>query len=78
MWEAEHHLDMDLFLDKYPQWEAGGPQCPFILQRMFMHAKTMGQKEMEQAIHQCHQQALPGLDTKADVPAAQLVGFKTT
>ena len=36
------YLDVDLFLDEYPWWEAGGPQCPFILQRMFVHAEIMG------------------------------------
>ena len=74
VWEAEHHLDVDLFLDEYPQWEASGPQCPFILQRMFVHAKTMEQKEMEWAICQGHQQAFPGLDTKADVHTARVMG----
>ena len=33
---------------------------------------------MEWAIHQGHWQALPRLDAKADVPAIQLMGFKTT
>ena len=78
VWEARHHLDMDLFLDEYLWWEASGLQCPFILQGMFMHAETMGQKEREWAIHQGHWQALPRLDTKADVPAIQVMGFKTT
>ena len=77
MWEVEHHLDVDLFLDEYPQWEASGAQHTFILQRMFVHAKTMGQKEMEWAIHWGTQQALPGLDTKVDVHAIQVMGFET-
>ena len=51
VWGVEHCLDADLFLDMYPQWEASGPQCPFILQRMFVHARTTGWKEMEWAIH---------------------------
>ena len=78
VWEVEHCLDVDLFLDEYPWWEASGPQCPFILQRMFVHAKTTGQKEMEWAICQGCQQVLPGLDAKADIPAIQVMGFKTT
>ena len=45
---------------------------------MFVHAKTMGQKEMEWTICQGCWQALPGLDTKADVPAIQVMGFETT
>ena len=78
MWEVEHCLHADLFLDEYPWWEASGPQFPFMLQRMFMHTETMGQKEMEWAICQGHWQALPGLDTKGDVPTIQVMGFKTT
>ena len=54
VWEEECHLDVDLFLDEYPWWEASGPQCPFILHRMFIHAKTTGQKELEWAIHRGH------------------------
>ena len=67
--EAEHHLDTGFFLDEYLQWEASGPQCPFILQRMFMHTKTMWQKEMEWVIYLGSRQALPRLDAKVDVPA---------
>ena len=31
VWEAECHLDSELFLDEYPRWRADGPQHPFIL-----------------------------------------------
>ena len=59
---------MDLFLDEYPQWEAASLQCPVILQGMFAHAKTTGQKEIKWAIcHNC-QQSYPGLNVKAEVP----------
>ena len=30
--EAEHCMDMEMFLDEYPWWEVGGPHCPIILQ----------------------------------------------
>ena len=53
--EAEHHLDAELFLDKYPRWDAGGPHCPFILQQMFIHAAKSRQKEAERLIHHSHQ-----------------------
>ena len=76
--EVECHLDMDLFLVEYPQWKAGGPHCLFILQRMFLHTVESGQKEMEQSICQGHQQGLTGLDTRVDVPAIQLMGYKTS
>ena len=74
---AEWHLDADLFLDEYPRWEAGDPQCPYHLQAMFVYAKAARWKEYEQAIHQGHQQSSPGLDTEAEVPAIQLIEFKT-
>ena len=48
--EAECYLDANLFLDEYPQWKAGGPHHPFILQRMFLHAAELGWKEMEWVI----------------------------
>ena len=77
VWEVEQCLDVDLFLNEYPQWKAGGPQCPVILQGMFAHPKMAGQKEFEWAI--CHgcQQSYPGVDAKAEVPTIQLVGLKT-
>ena len=78
VWEAEQCLDADLFLDMYPWWKASGPQCPIILQGMFAHAGMAGWKEYEWAIHCCCWQSYPGWDTKAEVPAIQLVGFKTT
>ena len=78
MWEAESHLDVDLFSNEYLWWEASGPQCPFILQRVFVHVETMGQKEIEWAICQGCWQALLGVDTKVDAPTIQVVGFKTT
>ena len=45
VWELEQCLDAYLFLDEYPWWRADSPQCPFILQRMFMHAEVAWQKE---------------------------------
>ena len=75
--EVEGCPDADLFLDEYPWWEASGPQCPIILQGMLVHAKTTGQKEIEWAICHSHWQSYPGLNTKAEVPTIQLVGFKT-
>ena len=49
--EAEHCLDAESFLDEYPQWEVGGLHCAIILQRMFVHATEVGQKEVERLIH---------------------------
>ena len=47
VWEVDHSLDSELFLDEYPRWRADGPQCPYILQQMFAHAEEVGQKEQE-------------------------------
>ena len=76
--EAEQHLDIDLFLDECPHQKASSPQHSVILQGMFAHAKMAGQKEFEWAICHGHWQSYPGLDAKVEVPAIQLVGFKTT
>ena len=50
VWEAEWCLDVDLFLEEYPRWEASNPQCHFLLQVMFVHTKAAGQKEYQWAI----------------------------
>ena len=71
--EVEQHLDADLFLDKYPWW----PPMPCHLTRDVCTCQN-GREEFKQAIHCGHQQPFPGLDTKVEVPAIQLVGFKTT
>ena len=49
--EAEHQLDVELFLDKYPWWDIEGPHHPIILHSMFLHAAGEGQKEAERFIH---------------------------
>ena len=48
--EVEHHLDAELFLDEYPQWDVKGLHYPFILQRMFVHAAESRQKEATRLI----------------------------
>ena len=52
-----------------PQWDARGQHHPFILQWMVLHAAKSGQKEAERIICCGHQQVLPKLDPKADMPA---------
>ena len=76
--EAEHHLDSDLFLDEYPWWRTDGPQCPCILQRMFVHAEVVGWKEHERSICWSHWPSVPRANAEAEVPAIQMVGFRTT
>ena len=43
-------MDIDMFLDEYPHWEAEGLHCPLILQEMFLQATHMGRREAEQMI----------------------------
>ena len=74
--EAEYHLDAELFLDEYPQWEVGGLHQPIILQRMFIHATESGKKEVERLIHHGHQQGIQKLDSGMDVSTVQLVGYQ--
>ena len=45
--EAEHQIDIGLFLDEYPRWELGIPHRAIILHEMFLHATDRGQKEAE-------------------------------
>ena len=73
--QADHCIDAELFLDEYLQWEVEGLHCPIILQRMFMHAAEVGQKEVERFVHQGHWHGLPRPNPEADVPATQLVGY---
>ena len=68
----------NIFLDKYPRWDAGGPCCPLILQRMFMHAAKEGQKEAERFINWGHWHILPRPNPEVDVPAIQIVGYQTS
>ena len=76
--EAEHLLDAELFLDKYPRWDIKGPHHPIILHSMFLSAAGEGQKEAERFICQGQWQTLPQLDPKVTLPTIQLVGYQTS
>ena len=76
--EAEHNVDMEMFLDEYSLWEVGRPHHPIILQRMFVYATELGQQEAERLIYQGHQYGLPRLNPEMNVPAIQLVGYQTS
>ena len=45
--EMEHHMDVDMFLDRYIRWEVGSPHDSIILHEMFLYAAEQGQKEAE-------------------------------
>ena len=68
-----------MFLDEYTLWGVGGLHCPVILQGMFLQATYSGWKEAEWMIHQDHWQNLLKLNPDLmDIPAVQLVGYRTS
>ena len=50
--EMEQCMDAEMFLEEYPHWEARGLHCPQFFREMFLQATHLGQKEVEQMIHQ--------------------------
>ena len=40
--ESERQGDLELFLDKYPQWELGTPHQSVVLHEMVLHATNEG------------------------------------
>ena len=45
--ESERQVDIELFLDEYPQWGLGTPHWSVVLHEMFLHVAKWGQKEAE-------------------------------
>ena len=45
--ESEQMVDLELFLDEYPQLGLGTPHQLVVLHKMFLHATEQGQKEAE-------------------------------
>ena len=76
--EAQCHLDAELFLDAYPQQDVGGSYCLIILQRMFVHATEVGQKEGERFICWGCWHGFPRPNPESNVPAIQLVEYQTS
>ena len=76
IWEAEHHLDEEVFLNEYPWWDVRGLHCPLILQWISVHAAESGWKEAERLIWLGHWQGFPGLDSEVDASTIQLVGYQ--
>ena len=54
------------------------PHCVAIINEMFWHAATTGQKEVEWIVCQGCQQNLPQLNSEVGIPAVQLVGPETS
>ena len=45
--ESEQMVDLELFLDEYPQWGLGTPHWSVVLHKMFLHTAGQGWKEAE-------------------------------
>ena len=76
--EAEHQIDIGLFLDEYPRWGLGTPHQSVILHEMFLHTTERGQKEAECMVcHGCRGSVYDS-DSEADQSAMELVGYHTS
>ena len=42
IWKSERQVDVELFLDEYPQWGLGTPHQLVVLHEMFLHATKWG------------------------------------
>ena len=76
--EAEHQIDIRLFLDEYPRWELGTPHRAIILHEMFLHTTDRGQKEAEQMVCWGHHGSVYEPGSEADQSAMELVGYHTS
>ena len=68
-------MDLELFLDEYPQWGLGTPHQLVVLHEMFLHAAEQGWKEVECMFHRGHQGSVSEPDPGADQSAMELVGY---
>ena len=73
--ESERQVDMELFLDEYPQWGLGTPHQSVVLHEMFLHATEQGQKEVECMFCRGHRGSICEPDPGADQSAMELVGY---
>ena len=76
--EAEHRIDIRLFLNEYPRWELGTPHWSVILHEMFLHTAERGQKEVEHMVCQGHQGSASEPNPEVDVSTIHLVGSQTS
>ena len=76
--EAEHQIDIRLFLDKYPRWDLRTWHRAIILHKMFLHAADRGWKEAEQMVHWGHCSSMYDPESKTDQSAMELVGYHTS
>ena len=70
-------VDLDLFLDEYPQRDLGTLHRPVILHEMFLHATDRGWKETERMCRRGCQSSVREPDPVMDQSALQLIGYHT-
>ena len=70
--ESEQMVDLELYLDEYPQWGLGTPHQSVVLHEMFLHTAGWGQKEAECMFHWGHWASVPEPDPRADQSAMEL------
>ena len=71
--ESEQMVDLELFLDEYPQWGLGTPHQSVVLHEMFLHTTGQGWKEAECMF--CRG-SVPEPDPRVDQSAMELVGYQ--
>ena len=76
--EAEQVVETELFLDEYHRWNIGSPHQSVILHKMFLHAASQGQKEVECMCCQRHQGSIREPNSEADQSALHLIGYHTS
>ena len=74
--ESEWLVDLELFLEEYPQWGLGTPHKLVVLHEMFPHAAGQGQKEAECMFCRGCWGSVPEPDPRADQSAMELVGYQ--
>ena len=73
--ELKRQVDLELFLDEYPQWGLGIPHWSIVLHEMFLHAAEQGWKEAECMFHQGCCGSIYEPDPRADQSTMELVGY---
>ena len=78
VWEVDQCLDTDLFLEEIPRWASGGPHCPYLLHKMFVHAEAVGWKIYKCRICQGQQLSSPQRDARTEASAIEPVALATS
>ena len=71
--ESERWLNANMYLEEHHWWAPCRLHHQFPLQRMFLHAVAMGQKEYDYAICQCQQEPWPEWDLEVELSTVELI-----